>query len=128
MPPHVADGQQPVYHQYSILCDRRDGLVAFLRERGVGTGIYYPVPLHRQRCFASLGYGPGSLPVTEQTCSRIVSLPCHPMLTENDLQYVASCIHEFEQSEPRPEVNDRAVAERTSCEKRGKIEVQSSKK
>jgi len=99
--PYVADGQQPVYHQYSILCDRRDELAAFLRDRGAATGVYYPVPLHRQRCFASLGYGPGSLPITEQTCARVLSIPCHPMLTEDDVGYVASCINEFAQSVPR---------------------------
>ena len=100
--PYVADGHQPVYHQYSILCDRRDELITFLRDRGVATGVYYPVGLHRQRCFSSLGYPEGSLPVTEKTCSRIVSLPCHPMLGEDDVRYVASCIHEFERTEPRP--------------------------
>jgi dTDP-4-amino-4,6-dideoxygalactose transaminase len=100
--PHVPHGHDPVYHQYSILCDRRDELAAFLRDRGVGTGIYYPVPLHRQRCFASLGYGPGSLSITEQTCSRVLSIPCHPMLSEEDVQYVVSCIHDFERAEPRP--------------------------
>ncbi|MEK7755984.1 MAG: DegT/DnrJ/EryC1/StrS family aminotransferase, partial [Planctomycetota bacterium] len=106
--PYVADGQRPVYHQYSILCDRRDELIAFLRDRGVATGVYYPVPLHRQRCFASLGYGPGSLPITEQTCSRIVSIPCHPMLGEDDVRYVATCIHEFGRTEPRPLGSGRA--------------------
>ena len=110
--PYVADGHQPVYHQYSILCDRRDELIAFLRDRGVATGVYYPVPLHRQRCFASLGYGPGSLPVTEQICSRIVSIPCHPMLTDDDVRYVATCIREFERSEPRAQASGRAIAER----------------
>ena len=93
--PYVPEGHDPVYHQYSILCDRRDELAAFLRDRGVGTGVYYPVPSHRQRCFASLGYGPGSLPITEQTCSRILSIPCHPMLTDDDVRYVASCLREF---------------------------------
>lgn len=100
--PYVADGHQPVYHQYSILCDRRDELIAFLRDRGVATGVYYPVPLHRQQCFKSLGYPKGSLPVTEKTCSRILSIPCHPMLTDDDVRYLARCIHEFEQSVPRP--------------------------
>jgi len=100
--PYVADGCEPVYHQYSILCDRRDELIAFLRDHGVATGVYYPVPLHRQRCFASLGYGCETLPVTTQTCSRIVSIPCHPMLTDDDVRYVASCIREFERTEPRP--------------------------
>ncbi len=100
--PYIAEGHESVYHQYSILCDRRDELAAFLRDRGVATGVYYPVPLHRQRCFASLGYEQGSLPVTEETCSRILSLPCHPMLTEDDLCYVASCIREFDVPVPRP--------------------------
>ncbi|MGD2109959.1 MAG: DegT/DnrJ/EryC1/StrS family aminotransferase, partial [Phycisphaerae bacterium] len=93
-PPLVPDHQYHVYHQYSILGDRRDELAAFLKERGVGTGIYYAVPLHLQKCFAHLGYEPGSLPVTENTCNRILSLPCHPMLQAEDIEYVATCIRE----------------------------------
>jgi dTDP-4-amino-4,6-dideoxygalactose transaminase len=93
--PLVADGCEHVYHQYSILCDRRDELMAFLRDRGVATGVYYPVPLHLQKCFADLGYRPGSLPVTEDICKRILSLPCHPMLRDDDVDYVAKCIKEF---------------------------------
>ena len=93
--PQVEDHQEPVYHQYSILCDRRDELSAFLRDRGVSTAVYYPVPLHLQKCFASLGHAPGSFPVTEETCTRILSLPCHPMLSEKDIQCVSRCIHEF---------------------------------
>ncbi len=93
--PYVPDHQKAVYHQYSILCDHRDELAAFLRERGVQSGVYYAVPLHLQKCFASLGYRRGSLPVTERTCERILSLPCHPMLTDEDLSYTASCIREF---------------------------------
>lgn len=93
--PYVADYNEAVYHQYSILCDRRDELMEFLRGRGVYTGVYYAVPLHLQPCFDSLGYRRGSLPITERTCERILSLPCHPMLTEEDGRYVASCIREF---------------------------------
>lgn len=85
-------GQEPVYHQYSILCDRRDELVGYLKECGVGSGVYYPVPLHVQKCFSDLGYRVGSLPVTEDVCNRILSLPCHPMLEQEDLVYVAECI------------------------------------
>ena len=93
--PYAGDACKVVYHQYSILCDRRDQLVEFLGDRGVGTGVYYPGGLHLQECFASLGYKPGSLPETERTCQRVVSLPCHPMLAEDDVRYVAACIHEF---------------------------------
>ena len=93
--PYVPEHQDPVYHQYSILVDRRDELQAFLRDRGIGTGVYYAVPLHLQKCFVALGYSRGSLSVTEDTCGRILSLPCHPMLTDDDVRYVASCIREF---------------------------------
>lgn len=93
--PYKPDHQRVVYHQYSILCDRRDELARFLRDRSVDTGVYYRVPLHLQRCFESLGYHRGALPVTEQTCNRILSLPCHPMLGRQDVQFVATCIHEF---------------------------------
>ncbi|MFQ5494528.1 MAG: DegT/DnrJ/EryC1/StrS family aminotransferase, partial [Phycisphaerae bacterium] len=93
--PRPEDHHEPVYHQYSILADRRDELVEFLQARGVSTGIYYPVGLHLQPCFVSLGYSPGSLPVTEEVCDRILSVPCHPMLSEADLEFVASCVHAF---------------------------------
>lgn len=93
--PFTAAGHEPVYHQYSILCDRRDEHVAFLRDKNVGTGVYYPVPLHMQKCFSHLGYSSGSLPVTEDVCRRILSLPGHPMLETADLRYVADCIREF---------------------------------
>ncbi len=93
--PFVPEGHRPVCHQYSILCDRRDEFMAFMRDRGIDSAIYYPVPLHLQRCFAHLGYRRGDLPVTERTCDRIVSLPCQPMLTEDDVRNVATSIHEF---------------------------------
>jgi len=93
--PYVTDHMTHVYHQYSILTDRRDELQAALSEQNIGSGIYYPVPLHLQPCFASLGYEPGSLPVSEEICERILSLPCHPMLAEDDLGRVAECIGAF---------------------------------
>jgi dTDP-4-amino-4,6-dideoxygalactose transaminase len=93
--PYVPNHNEAVYHQYSILCDRRYDLMAHLREQGVSSGVYYAVPLHLQPCFASLGYRRGSLPVTERTCERIMSLPCHPMLTDEDGAYVASAIRAF---------------------------------
>jgi dTDP-4-amino-4,6-dideoxygalactose transaminase len=94
--PKVADGNEHVYHQYSILSDRRDALAAHLRDRGIGSAIYYPVPLHLQKCFVPLGYKPGSLPVTEQTAARILSLPVQPTLTDDEIAYVASAVREFE--------------------------------
>lgn len=93
--PFVPAGHEPVYHQYTIATERRDELKLFLADRGVMSGIYYPVPLHRQRCFAHLGCGSASLPVTERLCERVLSLPVHPMLTEEDVACVAECVRAF---------------------------------
>lgn len=93
--PQVAAENHHVYHQYSILCDRRDDLRSHLSECGVDSGIYYPVPLHLQACFATPSCSRGALPVTEDICDRILSLPCHPMLGEKDVVYVAACLAEF---------------------------------
>ncbi len=93
--PKVPDDQVSVYHQYSMLVDRRDALSAHLREQGIDSGVYYPIGLHLQKCFSSLGYKPGSLPVTEQTCEKILSLPCHPMMSDDDVVSVADNIKAF---------------------------------
>lgn len=93
--PFVPAGHEPVYHHYSILTDRRDELATFLKDRGIATGVYYPMPLHLQPCFASLGHKPGSFPVAERTCERILSLPCHPMLSDDDQRHVAASVREF---------------------------------
>jgi len=99
-PPLVSPDEYHVYHQYSILSDHRDALAAHLCDRGVATGVYYPVPLHRQPCFAGVGRSKESLPVAEAVCKRILSLPCHPMLADEDIAYVARCIAEFGASDP----------------------------
>jgi dTDP-4-amino-4,6-dideoxygalactose transaminase len=93
--PRVRDYNLSVYHQYSILCDRRDALAAHLRNAGVGTGVYYPMALHLQECFAYLGYRPGDLPRAEAASERILSLPVHPMLKTDDIDYVSDRITEF---------------------------------
>ena len=72
-----------VWNQYTVRVTdgRRDALQKYLAERKIGSAIYYPVPLHLQKCFAALGYEPGSLPVTEQACREVLSLPVYPELT-----------------------------------------------
>ncbi len=93
--PHVPLGHEPVYHQYTIQCNRREELKTLLRYREIATAVYYPVPLHLQKCFAMLGSPRGSLPVTETLCERVLSLPCHPMLSDDELRHVASLVREF---------------------------------
>ena len=70
-----------VFHLFVVRHPRRDALAAALRERGVGTLIHYPIPLHLQPAFASLGGRPGDLPVAEKATAEILSLPLYPELT-----------------------------------------------
>jgi len=93
--PYVPDYNRPVYHQYSILCDRRDELADYLRQRGIETSVYYPVPLHAQPCFAHLNPLKNQYPVADAICKRILSLPVHPMMTEQNIRQVAAAIHGF---------------------------------
>lgn len=88
--PPVAPGAEHVYHQYTIrVSGDRDAFVAALAERGVGSGAYYPVPVHRLPTFA-LDLG---LPETERAAAEVISLPVHPSLTEDDLQTVVNAVN-----------------------------------
>jgi dTDP-4-amino-4,6-dideoxygalactose transaminase len=84
-----------VYNQYTLRARRRDELRSFLEGRGIGTGIYYPVPLHLQECFRPLGYGPGDFPVAERLAREVLSLPVYPELGESRVHAVAAAIREF---------------------------------
>jgi len=84
-----------VFHLYVIRTRKRDELRAYLDANGIGTGIHYPVPLHVQKAYQSLGYQRGDFPVTERTASEILSLPMFPHLSLEQQREVADCIHSF---------------------------------
>ena len=84
-----------VYHLYVIRTQRRDGLQRFLAERGISTGLHYPIPLHLQNAYESLGYREGDFPVSEKVASEILSLPMFPELTLDQQKQVASTMRDF---------------------------------
>jgi dTDP-4-amino-4,6-dideoxygalactose transaminase len=93
--PAVRAGAEHVYHLYVIQADRRDALKDHLASKKIDTGLHYPVPLHRQKAFESLGYKEGAFPVAEASARRILSLPMFAELTAEQIQYVAESIAEF---------------------------------
>ena len=94
--PRPADYQtRHVFNQFVVRCPRRDQLRERLEENGIGSQIYYPVPLHLQECFAYLGYREGDFPESEKAALEVVALPVAPGLAEDDIDYVCDAIREF---------------------------------
>lgn len=83
-----------VYHIYSVRVANRDAVMQALQERGVGCGIHYPVPIHRQEAYAHLGLSEGTLPVAEQCAEEFLSLPMFPELTPDEVAYAAGSLIE----------------------------------
>ena len=87
----------PVYHLYVISAPRRDELQAFLKERGIFTGIHYPIPVHLQKAMEFLGYRQGNLPITERVVSQILSLPMYAELSISEIEFVVASVKQFYQ-------------------------------
>jgi len=93
--PKLAEGNRSVYYVFNIFAQKRDELAAYLKEKGVGTSIYYPIPLHLQKCFEYLGYKKGDYPNAERACGEVLALPIFPELTDDEVDYVCDQIEEF---------------------------------
>lgn len=103
--PHRAPNRTQIFHQYTVRVPggKRDALRAYLKERGIGTEVYYPVPLHLQPCFRHLGYREGDVPESERASREVLSLPMFPELTDEELEYVVGEIRRFyEMGEAEP--------------------------
>ncbi len=93
--PTECPGNQHIYHMYVIQAPRRDELQAWLKERGIGTGIHYPVPIHLQNSMSNLGGRKGLFPITEKIVDQIISLPMYAELTDDSIRTVVSAIQGF---------------------------------
>ena len=95
-----AAATDPVFYVYLVEIDRRDELVGYLTERGIGTEVYYPTPLHLQPCFADLGYRAGDFPVAEAAARSAVALPFYADLTLDEVDRVCDAVRRFYTGSP----------------------------
>ena len=95
-----------IFNQYVIRASQRDLLQQDLQKRGVGTDVYYPIPMHLQECFKHLGHTAGAFPVSERAADETLALPVHPELTEEQARYVVECVADFV---ARPRSSDNLV-------------------
>jgi hypothetical protein len=99
-PPPMDKDKKSVYHRYVIRAPRRDELMKYLQAQGVGVGIQYPIPLHKQDAWRSMGYGNYRLPVAERVAAEILSIPMYPELQKEEITYIIAKIEEFFQKKP----------------------------
>jgi dTDP-4-amino-4,6-dideoxygalactose transaminase len=106
--PHEPSWSRAVYHLYVVRTEGRDGMMAHLKTRGIGTGLHYPIPLHLQKAYKSLNYKPGDFPVSERAAAEIVSLPIYPQLTTDQQDRVVEEALQF--------VHNRVASKRATRE------------
>lgn len=99
--PRTAPGNLHTYHQFTIRHPQRDALQQYLKEHGIATAVYYPLPLHLQEAYRCLGYRRGDFPHAERAAEEVLSLPVHPELREEQVEYVAAMVRRFEEEYPQ---------------------------
>jgi len=93
--PTVREGADSVWHQYVIRCEKRDALMEYLKENGIGSIIHYPIPPHLSEAYAYLGYKPGSYKVTEKYADTVLSIPMYNGMTAEEQEYVIDTLNAF---------------------------------
>lgn len=93
--PHLAENATGVWHQYVIRCEERDHLIEYLKTRGIGTIIHYPIPPHLAEAYRYLGHSVGTLPITEHLAQTVLSIPMYNGMTDDEINYVIDVINNF---------------------------------
>jgi len=93
--PVIKNGSKEVNYVFCVKAEKRGALEDFLKSKEIGTSVYYPVPLHLQKCFEYLGYKKGDFPAAEKLCETVLALPMFPELTEDEVSFVCESIKEF---------------------------------
>ncbi len=93
--PRLPTASRPSYHLFPVFTPRRDELAAYLRDRGIGTAVHYPLPIHLQPAFSFLGHRAGDFPRAERAASRALSLPLYPELRDEEAEEVVSALRDF---------------------------------
>jgi dTDP-4-amino-4,6-dideoxygalactose transaminase len=96
-PAEPGSGEDHVYHLYVVRSARRDALQAYLRQRGIGTDVHYPLPAHLQPVYRGLGYREGDFPASERLAREVLSLPLYPELTRAEVEGIAAAVRSFEE-------------------------------
>jgi dTDP-4-amino-4,6-dideoxygalactose transaminase len=100
--PAIQKGHYHIFHQFVIRTQRRDALREHLTRKGIGSAVYYPVPLHLQACYRNLGYHPGDLPESERAAEETLALPIYPELTSGQQRKVVQAIADFHSPQRTP--------------------------
>ena len=90
--PIIREENLPVYHMYILQSEKRDEVISKLKEKGIATGVYYPVPMHLQKVYKNLGYKTGDMPVAEYLSHRTFAIPVYPELTDEEINYIVDTI------------------------------------
>lgn len=93
--PKIKGNQESVYYVFNILTEKRDELAEYLKKNEIQYSIYYPMPLHLQKCFSYLGYKKGDFPIAESVSERILALPIYPEITKQEVDFVCETIKNF---------------------------------
>jgi dTDP-4-amino-4,6-dideoxygalactose transaminase len=107
--PTTADYAEHIFHLYVIRVSEREGLMEHLKEKGIATGLHYPIPIHLQPAYIELGYKRGDFPVTESYAETIVSLPIFPELDDEKVAYVVGAIREYLEEQKKGEKSTEKV-------------------